>query len=242
MTDELRKAKASVERDRTGLENLLKTIVHLRPDIQYLSLDEITQESSSIMLHTDPRLEPFALNPQERREISARCSVRRPIESPAIRGRQLTAPIMVEGKVIQHVLHLISPEPLKQHITVTTDLRADLPPVNSVLLGIVVNLVANPIQAVPWRGNVSIRTDVDSGDSAPGTILSDLSQATEHVTCRLIIGDTGMEISPERLQRIFEPFFTTRYDLGEAGLGLSLCHRAVTDRGGRMTVGHTVRQ
>ena len=35
-------------------------------------------------------------------------------------------------------------------------------------------------------------------------------------------------------KRIFDPFFTTKND--STGIGLSLCHRIVTDHGGVMTV------
>lgn len=143
------------------------------------------------------------------------------------------------NSVIQHVLHLVSPELSKQHITVEADLQTDLPPVNGdphALHGLVMNLVTNAIQAMPTGGNLSIRTEGKPDDPTPGTVLVDASPSTELLTCRLIISDTGIGIAPDRLEQIFEPFFTTRYDQGGTGLGLAICHRVVTDSGGRITV------
>lgn len=149
------------------------------------------------------------------------------------------------NSVIQRVLHLVSPELSKQHITVETDLQTDLPPVNGdpyTLHGLVMNLVTNAIQAMPTGGNLSIRTEGKSDDPTPGTVLVDASPSTELLTCRLIISDTGIGIAPERLGQIFEPFFTTRYDQGGTGLGLAICHRVVTDSGGRIAVKSIVGQ
>lgn len=48
------------------------------------------------------------------------------------------------------------------------------------------------------------------------------------------ISDSGPGIPPEIREKIFDPFFTTKHE--GTGIGLSLCHRIVSDHGGTMNV------
>ncbi len=50
----------------------------------------------------------------------------------------------------------------------------------------------------------------------------------------LSVADSGPGVSRELEEKIFEPFFTTKEH--STGIGLSLCHRIVTDHGGKFTV------
>ncbi len=50
----------------------------------------------------------------------------------------------------------------------------------------------------------------------------------------LIVEDNGSGVSGDLSEKIFEPFFTTKEY--STGIGLSLCHRIITDHNGTMKV------
>jgi signal transduction histidine kinase len=80
------------------------------------------------------------------------------------------------------------------------------------------NLIANAIDAIDGRGEITVATSVDGSD-----VIVEVS-------------DTGSGIAPEHRERIFEPFFTTK-DVGAGqGLGLSISHGIVAKHGGRIEV------
>lgn len=90
--------------------------------------------------------------------------------------------------------------------------------INQVLL----NLLVNAAQAIPEKGEISIRT----------------GQAGDEVF--IAIADTGSGIPAENLSRIFEPFFTTKPVGKGTGLGLAISHDIVQKHGGRIEVESTV--
>ncbi len=65
-----------------------------------------------------------------------------------------------------------------------------------------------------------------------GKLTIKTEKINNHV--RISFADDGPGISAEHLNRLFDPFFTTRGDEGGTGLGLSVCHRIVTEHGGRL--------
>lgn len=141
--------------------------------------------------------------------------------------------------IIQEVMTVLSPTLPKQHVTLKVHLQADLPPVvgdASALHGLLFNLISNAVQAMPFGGELMIRTRVAYGERSPGIVMVGEAAPIEAMTVRLTIADTGAGIPSEHLSRIFEPFFTTRHDQGGTGLGLAICHRVVTDSGGRLAV------
>lgn len=148
------------------------------------------------------------------------------------------APMNLNG-IIHEVLSLLLPGLPRLHITLKTDLQADLPPVASdprALHGLLFNLATNAVQAMPSGGELTIRTRVVCSTELPGTVIVSEGALVNGMTVRLIIADTGNGIPSEHLTRIFEPFFTTRHDQGGTGLGLAICHRVVTDSGSRLAV------
>lgn len=80
------------------------------------------------------------------------------------------------------------------------------------------NILLNAAQAIPERGVITIRTDLEG----------------EFV--RITISDTGVGMAPEVAKRVFDPFFTTRAVGKGAGLGLAMAYGIVERHGGRIEV------
>jgi PAS domain S-box-containing protein len=86
---------------------------------------------------------------------------------------------------------------------------------------VVMNLLANAIDASHEGGKVTVRTSAQNG------------------SIQVAVADTGSGIDPAVRARIFDPFFTTK-PIGEGtGLGLSISYGIVQDHGGRIDVDST---
>jgi len=86
------------------------------------------------------------------------------------------------------------------------------------LTQVLVNLIANAIQAMPEGGKLNVITDVQDG----------------YVVCT--VEDTGVGMTEEVLDRLFVPFFTTKDVNQGTGLGLPVVHGIVTSHGGTIEV------
>lgn len=82
---------------------------------------------------------------------------------------------------------------------------------------VLINLFYNALQAMPDGGILTISCQVTS----PGWL-------------EVSVGDTGVGIAPDQLERIFQPFFTTKAH--GIGLGLPISRRLVEDHHGRLLV------
>lgn len=92
------------------------------------------------------------------------------------------------------------------------ELEADSEQLKQVLI----NLIQNGLEALDEQGVVEI----------------EWCKIQERAYIR--IEDTGYGIKPEHMSRIFEPFFSTKEE--GTGMGLSICHRIITEHGGQIYV------
>jgi signal transduction histidine kinase len=100
----------------------------------------------------------------------------------------------------------------------------ELPQVNCYpqqLNQVFMNLLVNAAQAIPQKGEISIRTWAEGDD----VLIS--------------ISDTGCGIPSDHLSRIFDPFFTTKEVGKGTGLGLNVAYNVVSKHKGTISVEST---
>ncbi len=128
--------------------------------------------------------------------------------------------------VIQKTLGLIQNMLDVSNIKIHLALAADLPACyidEHQVQQVLVNIMANAIQAMPSGGVLSIQTQNNS----------------ERQELEIRISDTGKGIPPEYMDHIFDPFFTTKGD-GGTGLGLWVSYGIIKNHQGNMKVSSTV--
>ena len=126
------------------------------------------------------------------------------------------------NQVVEEVIELSSVTLRKGGIKLETDLAPNLPLVyaDSELLGqVLMNLVTNAVQALAGV----------EGEKKIG-----LASALNEDRIIVRVADSGPGVPPDLRSRIFNPFFTDKKS--GSGIGLSLCHRIVSDHGGRLEV------
>jgi signal transduction histidine kinase len=94
---------------------------------------------------------------------------------------------------------------------------------------VLVNVIANAIDASPEHAPIAISTEVVTvSDAAAGEDLAAKTRA------RLTVADQGKGMDKATLDRIFEPFFSTKKR--GTGLGLAIVKQIVEQHGGRIDV------
>ncbi|HQN78134.1 MAG TPA: PAS domain S-box protein [Syntrophales bacterium] len=122
-------------------------------------------------------------------------------------------------------------------IEVVLDLQEDLPEIlgdHNRLEQVFINFVNNAMDAMDEK---KLRFD-SGGENKVLTIRSFREGDSVVVT----IGDTGIGIPEQNLDKIFEPFFTTKEVGRGTGLGMSISYGIVKDYGGTIEVRSTVNQ
>ena len=99
------------------------------------------------------------------------------------------------------------------------------------------NLCRNAVQAMDGRGQLVVRTRVDTIYQLAAA--SPLGDGQPHHMVRIDVEDSGPGIPEEHLPHVFTPFFTRSE--GGTGLGLPIAQQWVVRHGGRIWVepGHS---
>jgi two-component system, cell cycle sensor histidine kinase and response regulator CckA len=113
-------------------------------------------------------------------------------------------------------------EPRRQGIAIDMDLDLqDVPAImgnGTELREVFINLLLNAVQAMPYGGAISLKTE--------RTIEGEV---------RIDVSDTGSGMPEHVQERIFEPLFTTKGDRG-SGMGLAVSYGIVQEHEGRISV------
>ncbi|MEW5875795.1 MAG: ATP-binding protein [Candidatus Zixiibacteriota bacterium] len=88
---------------------------------------------------------------------------------------------------------------------------------HSQLVDAVANLILNAVDAMEMGGQLTLET----------------SRVGE--TCRLIVSDDGIGMTPEQVKNVFSPFYTTKGQKG-TGLGLTVVHDIIVSHNGSVRV------
>jgi two-component system NtrC family sensor kinase len=127
------------------------------------------------------------------------------------------APVQL-AKVAEEAISLRGDRLARFHITVEREFVAapDILGDRDQLFQVFLNLINNAVDAMRSHGQGWLTVRI--APSAEGVAVS--------------VRDTGAGLPPDQVDRLFNPFFSTK-PVGEGtGLGLSLCHRIVTDHHG----------
>ena len=122
-------------------------------------------------------------------------------------------------------------------IELQTDLDPDLPAVllDPVQIGqVLLNLCINARDAMPEGG--TLRVGLRMAGALDQACASCRNRVRAQRLVELFVGDTGMGIAGEVLERMFEPFFSTKEVGKGSGMGLATVHGIVHDHGGHLLV------
>lgn len=181
------------------------------------------------------------------------------IQSESSRCQQITAKLLDFARggdglrakqdltqVIREVIHLVRAMSKYRQCEIVFD-RAEpcvLEINGNEIKQVVLNLVANALDAIEDASRQVDRRPRLAGPGVVGEKSSEilsaavgrleirLNEFTDHV--ELELQDTGCGMSADVLRKIFDPFFTTKPTGQGTGLGLPICHRIVTEHGGRL--------
>ena len=171
------------------------------------------------------------------------------IQKAGRRARALTQQILTFARRQEEQREPVAPGPLVQELRgvfrttlppgtrlaieveqALPSVRANAPQLQQVLI----NLVANAVQACMGQPNAQVRVQACALEGPPATPAGGLSvlqasPGTPQAGVLLSVQDNGAGMTPETAQRIFEPFFTTKAAHKGTGLGLSVVHGILRD-------------
>jgi len=118
------------------------------------------------------------------------------------------------NSVVANTLELVNHMLRKKEITISVDLKSDLPLISADskhIQQIIINLITNSIDAIENKGTITLKTFVE-----------DYPENNLKLVC-LTVEDDGIGIAEEDLDKIFNPFFTKKSS--GTGLGLAITQK-----------------
>ncbi|MBI3184216.1 MAG: response regulator [Myxococcales bacterium] len=188
-------------------------------DLAIRDLDELGKEAIA-----PPRLEDFGEELREAREATDR--VRLILRDLKIfsRAEQDKREAVDVHRVLDSSLRMAWNEIRHRAELVKDYQKVPLVDGNESRLGqVFLNLIVNAAQAMQEGRAESNQIRVRTGTDSAGRVVVE-------------VADTGPGMTPEVLGKLFTPFFTTKPPGVGSGLGLSICHRIVTNLGGEISV------
>jgi signal transduction histidine kinase len=150
-------------------------------------------------------------------------------------GGQYTLEPLDLNQAIAETVSFLS-KGLDPRLTIETRLAPDLPEIEGdkgQIRQVLVSLAVNAAEAMPEGGRITFESRlahlgrqyaVSRPDLVPGDYVE------------VVIGDTGVGMTPEMADRVFEPFFTTKTSAKSTGLGLSVVYGIVRNHKGHVTL------
>lgn len=146
--------------------------------------------------------------------------------------------------VLDKVLGLVEQQYGFTGITVVKE-WLDRPPLALIDAGqmeqVLINLIANAIQAMPQGGRLTLRTAVapaQFGEGVGRRALDFFQIGEQAMLCE--IEDTGVGIPEDALRKVFDPFFTTKPPGKGTGLGLAIVHAIIDAHRGLIRIDRAV--
>ena len=130
-------------------------------------------------------------------------------------------PLHLNELAIQ-VLALVEHEAQRKHVTLQTDLAADLPSISGDRVQLhqaLLNLVVNGIEAMSGVEDRMLELTVKTNRASDGQVA-------------VAITDRGKGIKPQELEEVFKAFHTTKHE--SMGMGLAISRSIIEAHGGRL--------
>jgi signal transduction histidine kinase len=130
------------------------------------------------------------------------------------------------NQLLEATLDFLDYQVRRQGVEVKRRLEADLPFLEAdpnLLQQVFVNLILNSLQSMPEGGTLLIST-------SQRRIVREGLTFGEQDYIEISMEDTGVGMNEDTMKNVFVPFFTTK-EKG-TGLGLTITHRIVQERGG----------